>query len=103
MSEPILKMPLSDACSICGCKIVVCEGTEVAHHLQGGIREHCNGQRWDYRKFLCGQTVRWIPNYGKEKIDGSCTKEPAYIAREKAIEKIRNEIKKLEKDLSAYV
>jgi len=33
------------------------------------VRQHCNGERWEWRKFTCGQKIEWVPNYSREVLD----------------------------------
>jgi hypothetical protein len=93
-----LKHVLSTSCPTCGCSTVVAEGVQVSHG--GDCRErkittHINGGRWEYRTFLCGRTVKWVPNFSEESATDICTRSNDY---EKTIEKIRGldeEIRKL--------
>jgi hypothetical protein len=45
------------------------EGVEVYWGTnEGVINVHANGQRWEWRQFLCGCRVMWIPNFEKAEV-----------------------------------
>ena len=80
----------TDRCPICGCNIVVNESVETECNSIK-IREHSNGGRWEYRKFACGCTIHYCPNFRKEEIKNECSLDPKKIEREKK----RNEAKNI--------
>lgn len=48
------------------------EGVEVEHSYNSQparVRQHVNGQRWEWRQFLCGARVVWVPNFEREEMD----------------------------------
>ena len=61
----------TNSCAACGAGIV---GEELETH-DGQIRQHVNGQRWELRKFACGHTVKWIPNFSREETAAKCPHE----------------------------
>jgi hypothetical protein len=92
----LVKMTLGHACPTCGCEVVVCEGTEVGTDGES-IRQHTNGQRWDYRVFLCGRRIVWSPNFARQEMAGynNCKRDPKYIAKCEAMQEIDQQIKAL--------
>ncbi len=93
-------------CPTCGCSTVVREEIDVSLIYRTGrepqIRHHCNGQRWESRKFLCGCVVEWCPNFERPEMKELCGKHPAvtkyyedYEAIEKKERKLREESAKL--------
>lgn len=69
------------SCPICGCKTVVSESVEVDCVSGREVRRHCNGGKWEHRKFACGYHVHYVPNYGREEILGKCAFDPDEAAR----------------------
>lgn len=91
----MLTMPLSNSCSVCGCSTVSCESTDVS--FQGiEIREHTNGERWDRRRFACGQTVRWIPNFQREEVVESCQNNDEYKTKQALYKSLCKQVSDLE-------
>ena len=89
------------ACPHCGCTLVVREELKTCH-LSGEILVHCNGKRWEKRRFECGFEVEYVPKFerGVEK-KGSCTKTKAHQKKAKQIEKFEDQIGELERQLRA--
>lgn len=75
----------TNACPVCGETKVIAESVETdSFGDYPRIREHCNGGRWEARKFLCGYEVKYCPNGSREeKGHGNCTKDPAILERNK--------------------
>lgn len=65
-------------CPICGCTDIISESLEI--DTFGQIKIHCNGTRWEHRKFLCGKEIRYEPNFTKESLHGNCKNDPEYLA-----------------------
>jgi len=74
----------TDKCPICEAPAVE-EGlkTDVFYVNKPRVRQHNNGQRWEFRRFLCGLKVEWNPNWREESFIGNCSND-------KDIEKIIN-------------
>ena len=68
----------TNKCPICGCTEIVKESVEIDSQRQK-IRTHCNGGRWEYRKFLCGKEICYEPNYSMESVHGDCINDPTYL------------------------
>ena len=90
-------------CPTCGCEIVVKESISVdTHRGKNEIRTHCNGERWETRRFLCGFETSFIPNYSKESPGQKCQFDPEEIRKEKervkTIEKVEKYIGNLKCD-----
>jgi hypothetical protein len=83
-------------CPICGCTEIVSESLDVSQigPLEPQIQQHCNGGRWEHRKFLCGYEVEYIPNYGKEnKVSYSeCFYDPEVVARKKKLQEDKDRL-----------
>lgn len=45
------------------------------------VRTHAHGGTWETRRFACGYTVKYIPNFSKEVFEGDCTSSPEYKER----------------------
>jgi hypothetical protein len=56
-----LKFIKDEKCPICGCSVII-EETIEKDMYSNKYREHCNGGRWEQRKFACGQKIEYIPN-----------------------------------------
>lgn len=67
-------------CPVCGCTDIIEESID-ANYDKTKILQHCNGTRWEHRKFLCGYRVEYIPNYSKEFESKECYYDPKVIAR----------------------
>jgi hypothetical protein len=81
MSIQFLHMKVP-CCPTCGDNTVVEEsiGTTALYSRDvPEIREHCNGQRWESRKFLCGCTVEWVPNFRRAEVTKVCPRHPALL------------------------
>ncbi|MBQ2886473.1 MAG: hypothetical protein IJE43_22365 [Alphaproteobacteria bacterium] len=76
-------------CPICGCGEIVSEGIETERNQ---IKIHTNGERWEYRRFLCGRGVVYDPKISMEYEKGQCNNDPKYIAMLKLETKERQEI-----------
>jgi len=50
-------------CPYCECNELVGEYIETSGVNGGKIRQHINGKRWETRKFSCGYTVQFVPNF----------------------------------------
>ena len=84
----IIKYLKTDKCPICGETTIVAEEIEVSR--DGTVREHTNGGRWEKRTFLCGQGMRYIPNYGRDEYSeyNICKNDPVrneYIRKKRAL------------------
>jgi len=68
------------------------EGVEVG--ADGNIRQHINGQRWEFRKFPCGLMVSWIPNFNAEVQSGCCVHNQEWVARREAFRELKKNLVK---------
>ena len=91
----------SKSCPKCGCDSVIREELEVEilYGKSRKIRQHCNGQQWESRTFLCGAKVDWIPNFEQDVWHTSqvCTNSPEYQAYLKEKGDLQRQIDALEK------
>lgn len=87
-----LKQKISMTCPTCGCTTIVAEGVEVSRNGERKIAQHVNGERWEHRTFLCGRTVKWVPNFSQELATGVCHNSTDY-------EKITEQIRGLDEDI----
>ena len=73
-----------NACPICGCREVVVEAVEVSliknRDGRREIREHCNGQRWEKKEFLCGFKTQWSPNFNRPELLSRCENDEDLVA-----------------------
>jgi len=71
-------------CPICGCKDIIEESIDT-NYDRAEILQHCNGTRWEHRKFLCGYHVQYEPNFSKEVENkySECKNNLEVIARKK--------------------
>lgn len=77
------------ACPLCGETQIVAESIQTDTRLRDGvpeIREHVNGGRWETRQFLCGQELRYVPNFRQVALSeyAVCQMHAAYREREQA-------------------
>lgn len=77
-----LRFIKTKVCPHCGCNVVISESVE-ADAFGKNILTHCNGGRWETRTFLCGYSVRYIPNFLEEEESGECRFSREYIERRK--------------------
>ena len=79
----MLKSVKTIKCPICGCSEIVEESIEVSCFNDPKVKQHCNGTRWEHRKFLCGYKVDYIPNYSREieSKNSECVYNPVVIAK----------------------
>lgn len=72
-------------CPICGCTDIIEESVDTNNYGKPEILQHCNGTRWEHRKFLCGYHVQYEPNFSKEVENqfSECRNDPKVIARKK--------------------
>lgn len=70
-------------CPICGCTEIVEESVDISNWSKPEIRQHCNGTRWEHRKFLCGYKIQYEPNFSKEVTseNSECCYDPIVIER----------------------
>ncbi len=91
-------------CPTCGCSEVVAESVDVSSwQAPREIREHCNGERWERRTFLCGFEVAWCPNFGRAEVKEVCPSDPQLIQLRARLDKAREDKNKAEqaaKDLA---
>lgn len=87
-----LKFIKTKACPHCGCDVIISES--VATDTFGkGILTHCNGGRWEKRKFLCGYTVGFVPNFRMEEQEGECEFCASYKERQEKRKKAEEALK----------
>lgn len=77
-----LKEIQEQTCETCGA-IPVMESVEVMH---------CNGHYFETRKFACGRTIRFIPNYMEIRVSSECPSHPDIQSQEGKREKAREAI-----------
>jgi len=72
-------------CPICGCTDIIEESVDTNYYGKSEILQHCNGTRWEHRKFLCGYHVQYEPNFSKEAENkfSECKNSPEVIAIKK--------------------
>ncbi|KSV57735.1 hypothetical protein [Acetivibrio ethanolgignens] len=68
----------TNKCPICGCTDVVSESVEIDTFNR--VKVHCNGTRWEHRKFLCGKEICYEPNFCNESTHGDCINDTTYQA-----------------------
>lgn len=68
----------TNKCPICGCTDIINESVEV--NMFKEIKTHCNGTRWEHRKFLCGKEISYEPNFTRESVHGNCMNDPTHLA-----------------------
>lgn len=80
-------------CPICGCVEVVSESVDTNYN-QTEILQHCNGTRWEHRKFLCGYHIEYIPNFSKECENkySECKNSPEVIKKREKEKKDKDRI-----------
>ena len=90
-----LRSVKTNKCPICGCDTVIAEYIDTTFD-NTEVLEHCNGGRWEHRKFLCGYQVLYVPNFSREETTGNCRYDPQLIAQERmrreAIEAVKQTI-----------
>lgn len=88
----MLRHITTTACPCCGSTDVVSE--EMEHNeIRGEVRVHCNGERWETRKFVCGHAVSWVPNFSREEVRSACHTSPEIILRNQKREQARDALK----------
>lgn len=93
----------TEKCPTCGAEPYM-EGVEVEWGTDGKIMRHVNGQRWEWRQFLCGCRVGWVPNFERSEVlrGHDCRHSPEVRARElkreKAAEQLRKTVESLDVD-----
>lgn len=65
----MLKHIKTTKCPVCSCQDIINEDIEVTNNE---IRYHVNGERWETRKFSCGFSIKYIPNFSQERILSFC-------------------------------
>lgn len=79
----ILKSIKTDKCPVCGCYDVIREEVKLGTGNKE-ILQHCNGTRWETRKFLCGMVIKYEPNFSREVFDEMfCSKNPVLIEQKR--------------------
>lgn len=84
-----------DNCPICGTNAVIEENVEVDRYGSNPkVREHCNGGKWEKRKFICGQALEYIPNFSRTEASDRyvCQNDPAIIDKKKKREQARDSV-----------
>lgn len=87
-------------CPICGCSEIIKEEVEISNFAEPSINQHCNGTRWEHRKFLCGYEVNYIPNYCKkfQNEHSECFYDQDVIARKNKEKEDKESLLKILKD-----
>lgn len=80
------------ACPHCGCSVVI-EESVTPDAFGMSVLTHCSGGQWETRKFLCGHTVSYVPNYHKEESTGECRFNKAYLERQEKRKKAEEALK----------
>ena len=90
-------------CPFCGAEAVQ-EGYETTA-FDGKPNVHCNGQRWESRRFACGYGVQWSPNFGRETELGECKNDPAVVEQKQRYEVLILSLRKVieESDVSERI
>lgn len=90
-----LKEIKTKKCPFCGCTEVVAESS---------YSKHTCGMWNEERKFRCGLTIHFSPNFDREETTGECTVDPEYKTKVKkrieAREKLVRYIDKMDTDQS---
>ena len=79
-------------CPVCGCQEIVEESVEC---WNGEIKEHCNGGRWEHRKFACGFHIEYVPNFLRERCLTKCSFDPDELAKKEQERKAKADITNL--------
>lgn len=99
-----LKEKLPNSCPKCSCNIVIQETIETEYgrdyNDSGKIRVHCNGHRWESRKFLCGCIVQFIPNFMTHEVKGQCINDLVYKEKVLKRKELKKQIRVLEEEVS---
>ncbi len=84
----------TDKCPICGCTEIVEESVNTSNWNKPEVLQHCNGARWEHRKFLCGYKVQYEPNFTKEVVskNSECCYDPVVIHRKEKEKKDKEEL-----------
>ncbi|MBN1074716.1 hypothetical protein DVV91_10215 [Clostridium botulinum] len=84
-------------CPICGCMEIVKEYVETTCFSEPKVRQHCNGTRWEYREFLCGYKVQYVPNYSRELVSekSECFYDPKVIVRKEKEKQDKEQLVKI--------
>lgn len=101
-----LKFICTTKCPECGCTVVVAESIETITYNYGSvteIREHTNTGRWETRKFLCGKTIRYSPNFSIDETIHECMVTEAYKYKQQRIQRLKNHIKVAETKLAKLI
>ncbi|MFF2532344.1 hypothetical protein ACFVS2_25880 [Brevibacillus sp. NPDC058079] len=82
-------------CPICGTHIVVEESVDVDRFgREPKIREHVHGGKWEHRRFICGMTLSYCPNFQKTEVNkySNCKNNPVLIERIKKREEAKQKV-----------
>lgn len=83
-------------CPECGCDTVISERVD---YFDGKVQQHCNGQQWEQREFLCGASFKWIPNFCRAEPQSRCRKTPEWKLKEAKRASLRSQIDALQDEL----
>ena len=77
----ILKNMKTNKCPHCGCDEVIYESVRISPYGKNEVLTHCNGKRWETRKFLCGHSIDFSPNFDSEEESriSHCTESESYL------------------------
>lgn len=83
----------STACPQCGETEIVQESRELESQWSltspRRVRQHCCGEQWETREFLCGYVVKWIPNFSREEQNRVCRRNAEYVALLERVETLK--------------
>ena len=66
-----------------------CRARPVMESVEG---MHCNGHYFETRKFACGRTIRFVPNFREMRVSAECPNHPDVQLQEGKREKAREAI-----------
>lgn len=89
-----LKFIKTNKCPVCGCDTVISESIEATSYgvNKPEIRCHTNGGTWEYRQFLCGYSISYVPNFQKEINHKRCFNDPEIELEQNQKNKLRDDI-----------
>lgn len=99
----MLKSIKTTSCPTCNCDQVIKEEVEITGIFGApwnrGVFTHVNGHRWETRQFLCGTTIKYIPNFSGEEFYGKCSYTPEYKHEYEIIRLKTEKLRELELEL----
>lgn len=98
-----LKHIKSTACPHCGETAIVQESREMESRWdplsERRVRQHVCGEQWETREFLCGQVIKWVPNFSREEQHHICHRNAEYVAALTLVSELKKERTLLEEKI----